>query len=204
MQQISHLAEMFGVFQKVVLADLACRSQRHEVHGVFCAGPSSSLVPCTMHEVGKFGSMTDVQRSDPSRSIELVTSDGQEVDSEVIHVNRDLANRLRGIGVYQDAFAPCDLGNAPDVVDGSCLIVRQHDRNKGRVFPYGSSHLLGVNLSVLVDPHVRDLHAVNLLEILAALQHGDMLGCARHDVSLGLPQPLGCSFERPVDRLRSP
>ena len=85
--------------------------------------------------------MTDVQGADPSRSIELVTwqnsevglgvrcnihnlftSDGQEVDSEVIHVNRDLeitfipmpeicklnlANRLRGISVYQDS---CEEG----------------------------------------------------------------------------------------------
>ncbi len=40
-----------------------------------------------------------VERADPLGRVELVASEGQQVDPQLLHVDRDFADRLCGIGM---------------------------------------------------------------------------------------------------------
>src|SRR5262249_28235072 len=75
-------------------------------------------------ERGQLHAVADVERTDAFGRIELVTGDRQQIDGELVHVHRHLADRLRRIDVDKGACGarhPRDLGDrlyGPDLVLG--------------------------------------------------------------------------------------
>ena len=57
----------------------------------------------------------DVQRPDALRGIQLVPGDRQQIDAQLAHVHRHLAERLGGVGVDQDAALAGDARRSPRI-----------------------------------------------------------------------------------------
>jgi hypothetical protein len=111
-----------------------------------------------------------------------VAREGQEVDPEGVHVDRDLADGLHPIHVERDLHL---AGDAPDLahgLDGARLGVRVHQRDEDGVRPNGAAHVLGVDHPVAIDGQIGRLESV-LLEVLARAQDRVVLDLRGDDVA---------------------
>src|SRR5262245_63588605 len=82
------------------LAGLAETDRKQRALG---PGATTALVPGTVNERLDRQPITHEQRADALWGIELVTGNRQEIDAELLHVGRNLADGLGGIGMEQHA-----------------------------------------------------------------------------------------------------
>ena len=94
-----------------------------------------------------------VERADALRPVDLVAGDAHQVDPHRLDVERDLADRLRRVGVEERlvlAAQPADLGERLDDAD---LVVHRHDGHQGRrIVGDRRAQLLEVDQAVLAAP----------------------------------------------------
>jgi hypothetical protein len=120
-----------------------------------------------------------------------VRGEAEQVDAQVVDVEREVGAGLDGIGVEEDAAPPADGADLGDRLDGADLVVGVHDRDKGRVLVDRRVDLLRVDPAVSVNRHDRDLEA-GALQDGAGVQHRFVLNPAGHDVpALGACRPGG-------------
>ncbi len=123
----------------------------------------------------------NVQRSHTLRTIELVAGQRKQVDVVADHIHRDLADRLHGIRVEENALFMAELANRGDRIDGADLIVGVHDADKDRLVRDRLRNIVHGHQAVRLNGQIRDLIAA-LLQPLAGVQHGLVLGHLRDDV----------------------
>ncbi|EDT38009.1 hypothetical protein BamMEX5DRAFT_6215 [Burkholderia ambifaria MEX-5] len=73
------------------------------------------------------------QRADALGAIHLVRGHRQQVDAERTHVDRRLAERLRGVDVQQRARRMHDARDRADVRQRAELVVDEHQRHEARI-----------------------------------------------------------------------
>ena len=103
-----------------------------------------------VHQLFQAHAGTDVQRADALGRVDLVSGDGQQVHSQIVHVDRYLTHRLGTVGVKQHSPFPGDLAYLFQRLDGADLVVGVHDGNQNRLGSDGIGHLLGVHHAKLV------------------------------------------------------
>ena len=69
----------------------------------------------------------DVQRADTLGAVDLVAGEREHVDVVLLHVDRDLADGLDGVGVEEDALLVAELADLGDGLDDADLVVGVHD-----------------------------------------------------------------------------
>ena len=97
------------------------------MHRVLRPRPPAVLVPGTVHKLAQHGPGANVEGTDAGRRVQFVSCNCEQVHSESVHVDRNFADRLAGIGV-QDGLAVGfhhlrDLFNR---IDRTSLIVCVH------------------------------------------------------------------------------
>eukprot|EP00166_Cyanidium_caldarium_P004146 ctg_428.g299 len=125
-----------------------------------------------------------VQCADAFRAVQLVAADGQQVDVHLLHIDRYLAHRLRGVTV-EEHFALA--AHAPDLLyrlNGADLVVHHHHRHQRRVVADSLAQPPHVQAAVGVHRQVRDLEPL-ALQVAARIQHALVLGGGGDDVALG-------------------
>ena len=75
----------------------------------------------------------DVQRADVLGRVEFVAGQRQQIHLERLDINCDLARRLRGVSVQQDAPGPGQRHNLGHRLNRADRIVGMHDRHQRRV-----------------------------------------------------------------------
>ena len=75
----------------------------------------------------------DVERADALRPAHLVRADGRHVHLQIVDVERNLADRLHGVGVEQDALLLRDRADLGDRLNHADLVVGGHDRDEDRL-----------------------------------------------------------------------
>ena len=123
----------------------------------------------------------DVEGADALGRVELVPGDGQQVDAQVIHVHRDLADGLGRVGVHQRAVAMGDLGQLSDGLDGAHLVVGVHDGHQQGVGGDGLFQVSRVHPTVRIHRQHGDAEAL-CLQPGADLGDGRMLDGRGDDV----------------------
>jgi hypothetical protein len=94
------------------------------------------------------------QSADTFGCIEFVAGNRQKIDTELIHIGRNLASRLRGIGVKENAVLVGDSGAFGHRLDGPDLVVGVHDADKDRSRRNRSANVIGVNSSCAVNRQI--------------------------------------------------
>jgi hypothetical protein len=69
----------------------------------------------------------DVESADALRGMELVSGHGQQVHIELVDVDRDLAHRLRRIGMAGDPILARNGGDVDDRLERADLVVGVRD-----------------------------------------------------------------------------
>src|SRR5690348_9979216 len=75
----------------------------------------------------------DVERSNPLGAVELVRRQRHEIERQRVHIQWDLADRLRGITVEEDAARTAKRADRGDILDDADLVIDEHDRGQHRV-----------------------------------------------------------------------
>jgi hypothetical protein len=127
----------------------------------------------------------------------------QQVDPHRLDVHRDLAHRLGGVGVEDDAALLGQRADGRDVLDGPDLVVGEHDRDQDGLVGHRSADLVHVDEAVRLHGHVRHLEA-RALQALADVDARPLLDHGGDDVRALLAVHLGHALEGQVDRLRPP
>ena len=130
----------------------------------------------------------DVQHAHPLRGVQLVPRHGQQIDAEFLHVQRQLARGLGGVGMQQHAFGPCESGDLPDGLQRADLVVGVHDADQIGPFRDHLSHSVGIDAAAAVHRHDGDA-AAEPLEEFARLGRGGMLHGADDDVRPAAQRP---------------
>src|SRR5262249_32145622 len=145
----------------------------------------------------------NVQNSDSFRPVDLVSCERQEVNAEFLHVNRNLADRLYGVGVQikmllSGRAALLDQRADPfKRLDRADLVVGAHDGDQRGFISQG--------LTRVFDPH--DAFAINgqvghapalLFESPARRQYRRVFDLRSNDMTALFPVSFGDTFDRQV------
>ena len=84
----------------------------------------------------------DVQAAASLGSVHFVSAHRQQIDVICLHVDRYLADRLRGVGVEEDTALMADFADGANILQRADFIVGPHDRDENRVGPNCRAQLL--------------------------------------------------------------
>lgn len=128
---------------------------------------------------------------------------GQQVHSQLVDVEGELAYRLDGIRVKEHARLARDPADLSDRLDRADLVVRVHDRHEDGIGPEGAPHVVGVDQAAGIHRHMGDLAAV-LLQIFHGLQHRVVLDGGSDQMATFLLVGIGGAQYRPVVGFSAP
>ena len=110
--------------------------------------------------------------------------EGEEIDAERLHIDREFASDLNGVGVKQHVVAAADCREFLNRKQHSGLVIRPHDGDDRGVGPDGRLQIAEVDAAVEVNRQERRL-VTALLELVAKLDVGRVLDRRGDDVPLG-------------------
>ncbi len=102
-------------------------AQAHDAGDVFRSGAARTLVAAAMKKRSQSSSLSHKKCANALRRVNLVAGDGKRVAPDAIHIYRDLARSLHGVGVKTYSCFGRDFSNLFDRLHNSGLIVRHHD-----------------------------------------------------------------------------
>ena len=129
------------------------------------------------------GAAPQIQHADPLGGMQFVTGKREHVDVGVCHVDRDLADRLDGIGMKQRPLILCNGRRLLDRKDHPGLVVGVHQRDDGGIRIHRGLQLIHIQPPFTVHADLGD--PVPLLGQVAALgQHGRVFDTRGDDMAL--------------------
>ena len=114
--------------------------------------------------------------------MELVGAEGQEIDTERLHLDGEFAGDLNGVGVGKDALAATDGGDFLDGEHDAGLVVGVHDRDDGGVGSDGLFEDVEVEGAIGLDGEIGDFEAL-FFEVFAEVDVGGVLDLGGDDVA---------------------
>ena len=132
-------------------------------------------------------SLPHVQRTGALRAVHLVPGDGQQVATDLLHVQRNLARRLDRVRVEVNIGFGGDLSDLVHRLQDASLVIRQDDADELRLRPKRAANIIRINQGLAVYRQVGH-GAAHLLQPLAGVQHGMMLNRGGDDVIARLHQ----------------
>ena len=98
-----------------------------------------------------------------------------------MHINRNFAHGLGAVRHEQGAVAVGNFGDFADGLDGARLVVAVHDGDENGLGRHGGFQVVEADEALLIHGQVGYL-AAELLDVLAGIEHGFVLGGGGDDV----------------------
>src|SRR5678816_2083844 len=95
-----------------------------------------------------------VESADAFRCIELVSNDGQQIDTKLIDVYRNFAEGLRRVRVKADAMLPGNRANLRNWLNRADFVVGVHDGNQDRAWSNRATNIVGIDTAEAVDRQI--------------------------------------------------
>jgi hypothetical protein len=128
-----------------------------------CPAPQPPLLPTAAHNRLKTYPRPApyIRRADALGTIHLMPTEAHQVDVHRLHVERDLAERLRSVGVEVDtAVLFHQLADLLQRLDDACLVVHGHDGHQNRLlWPDGGFECREGDEAVLLHGEVGDFES---------------------------------------------
>jgi hypothetical protein len=140
------------------LAEGACQQ------GALRTGAPSHLVARAVDQGFQVRSGADVQRANALWRVDLVTSEGEEIDAELVHVRCDFTSRLSGVGVEERAVLTGDPRARFNRFDRPGLVVRMHDANEKGIAADRATKIIWIDETGAIHWQVCDASAQALEE----------------------------------------
>ena len=131
-----------GAHPRIFVIDLLQRefggfAEGDNIRDILGAAALASLLPTTDDVRLKRRSRLNVQQTDTLGRAQLVGGEGEEIDTEFLHVDRQFTGDLNGVGVKQYAVAAADRREFLHREQHASFVVCPHERDDGGVGPDG-------------------------------------------------------------------
>jgi len=127
LQSVAKGGDALGIFGERFAGDFGGFAESHYAGDVFGAGTEAALVMPAVQELAQTRAAAHVQGTDALRGIQLVTGDGEEIESHSVDINGNFAGGLNRVGVEVDVGLFGDPADFRERLDGAKLIVGVHD-----------------------------------------------------------------------------
>src|SRR5208282_3514810 len=180
--QFVQVARLFGQFARRYFArraeaDDSGDVQRARTHSALMAAAIDNRRQPDARAFGAY-----VQRADSLGSVNLVPAHRQQVDSVLVDVDWNLADRLDRVAVENDPLLFRELADFANRMNRADLVVRVHDRDQHGLVGNRPADRIRIDHSVLVDRQIGDRRLALALQRSAAIEHSLVLGHAGDDV----------------------
>ena len=106
------------------------------------------------------GTATDIESTNTLGSVDLVSTDAQQINVHLCHVNGDLTDGLGSIGMEEDLLGAAEGSDLLEGLNDSDLIVNGHDRDQSCVGANGCLEVVHGDQAVLSNREVGDIEAL--------------------------------------------
>src|SRR5208282_4139983 len=138
-----------------------------------------------------------LQRARAFRPIQLVPGDGRDVDVHLVDVDRNLADRLHGVGMEDHAAFAAQLADFRDWLQYADFVVGRHDRDQDRLVVHGALQVVEVDQPIFLHRQIGHAKA-EFLQMLAGVEHGLVFSNLSDDVVALLAVHFGNTFDGEV------
>jgi len=136
-----------------------------------------------------------------------VAGDRQEIDTHRFDIERELAGRLRRVGVKEDAASAAERADRGEILDRADFVVDGHDGDERGARPNRFGQRRKIEKPIAFHRHHCEREPF-ALELPAGFQHAFMLGRDGDDaIAVGTPlvaQKTDCAFDRRIVGFRRP
>src|SRR5580700_404911 len=175
-------------------------AQANDAGDVKRAGAHAALVAAAVDDGGNLYPRilaANIQGADAFGAIHLMGGDRHHVDVLLVHVDRNLSDRLRGVGVENYAALATELADFRNGLHYSDFVIRGHNADQDGFVIHGALQFLEINQTVFLYGKISNAIAV-LFQALAGVEHGLVLGDRSDDVVALFAVHLGHAFDGEV------
>src|SRR6266403_2402690 len=152
-----------------------------DARDVFRSRTEAALVMAAIKKLAQTRATANVESADALWTVELVSGEGEQVDSKLVHVNRYFSCRLHGVGVEIDVPLLGDASYLIEGLDGAELVVGVHDGDQHSFRPYSSLQFVEIDLGFTICREESNAHRV-LFQCLTRVQHRFVFDGGGNDV----------------------
>ncbi|KAG6546487.1 hypothetical protein Mapa_012036 [Marchantia paleacea] len=138
-----------------------------------------------------------IDGTDSLGTINLVRTDGHQINLHLVDVDGHLACSLGSIRVEKDLMLATYLSNFLDWLYNPNLVVHKHDRHQSSIGSNGCLQLLEIDEPILLHREVGDIEPF-LLQVTAGVKHALVLRLRGDDVLLLVLVEVSDSLDRDV------
>src|SRR5260370_39959811 len=152
LQAVAEGRDALGVFDERLASDFSGLAEAHNAGDVFRAGTKAALVMTAVKKLAQTCSATNVQSADALGRIQFMSGNREQIDLELVDVDRDFSRGLHGVSVEVDVGFLGEVADLFERLDGAELVVGVHDGDENGFGPDGATQLLHIYLSVAICP----------------------------------------------------
>ena len=178
---------------------LGRRGEADDARDVLSGASPVALLATTCVLGGECHPVAHPERADALRPVNLVCGEREQVDVQHLGLERDPAERLHGVGVDQrPRIAPAHrLGDRRDILDGTGLVIDEHDGNQDGLGGDGRRDGGRVDAAVSIAAGDGVRGQAGFLEMPRGLEDRIVLDRTHHQVMAALRAP---SLHHPAHR----
>ena len=179
-------------------------AQAHDARHIQRARPHAALMPAAVHlrrQLHARIAAPHIKRAHALRPVHFVRADRHQIDVVVDHVHRNLADRLRAVGMKQHAAFAGDLADLANRLQHADFVIGVHDADQDRFVRDRGLQLIQIHQAVLLHRQIRHPRAV-FFQPLAGVENRLVLGRRGDDVVAFFGIHLGHALQRQVVRFR--
>ncbi len=166
-------------------------------------GAQAAFVPSPVNlgENTLLRTRADIQGANAFGPVDLVCRERHQIHRELAEVDRQLASALCSVDMQQrpvPTYAPADFG---DVVDGTQLVIDQHQRDQKGIVTQGCTDCIGTDQTLAVRCQPGDIDAL-FLKLTSSVEGSLVLDQAGDDMTRsasGGGLPLGTFLSHPLE-----
>ena len=150
LQAVAQGRDALGVFDERLARDFRGLAEPHNAGDVFRAGTEAALVMSAVQKLAQTCSATNVQSADALGRIQFMSGNREQIDLELVDVDRDFSCGLHGVGVEVDVGFFREAADFLERLHGAELVIGVHDADENRFGPDGPAQLLHIYLPVAI------------------------------------------------------
>ena len=125
-QAVAGCRHLPGIVGQVLVNQRAGRAQADQFQDIFGAGAAVLFVIGPVHKLFQPDAGPNVERANAFGGVELMAGQGQQVNAQGVHFDRDFADGLSGVGVQQGSATAGDCGDFGNRLDAAHFVVGVH------------------------------------------------------------------------------